>query len=73
MKIETKTTTVATNITLTNKEIDVLVSAQKLVDRIWDALDDADTIENSLHNIYSAINDIGTHLNYIANFADIED
>lgn len=73
MKVETKTTTVATNITLTNEEIDILVSAQELLDKIWDELDKADTIEGSLCNIYNVIDEIGTHLDYIANFADIED
>ena len=73
MKVETKTTTVATNITLTNKEIEVLVSAQKLLDKIWNKLDEADTIEGSLCNIYNAIDEIGAHLDYIANFADIEE
>ena len=73
MKIETKTTTVATNITLTNKEIDILVSAQNLLDKIWNELDKADTIEGSLGNIYHVIDEIGTHLDYIANFADVED
>lgn len=72
MKIQTTTRTTVSGIALTKKEIETLEKAQEIVDKLWDELEEVDTIEGSFCNIYNAIDEIGNDLNYIAESVDIE-
>lgn len=69
MYIQTEVvTTAATNITLTKKEIEILVSAQKLLDEIWEELEAVDVLDNNdCRTIYNSIDEIGSSLEDIVN------
>lgn len=68
MYIQTEVVTTATNITLTKKEIEILVSAQKLLDEIWEELEAVDVLDNNdCRTIYNSIDDIGSSLEDIVN------
>lgn len=73
MKIQTTTRTTVSGIALTKKEIETLEKAQEIVDKLWDELEEVDTIEGSFCNIYNAIDTIGNYLNYIADSVDIQE
>lgn len=73
MKIQTTTRTTVSGIALTKKEIETLEKAQEIVDKLWDELEEVDTIEDSFCNIYNAIDTIGNYLNYIADSVDIQE
>ncbi len=73
MKVQTTTQTTVSGIALTKKEIETLEKAQEIVDKLWDELEEVDTIEGSFCNIYNAIDIIGNYLNYIADSVDIQE
>lgn len=73
MKIETRTETVVSSVSLTKKEIEILVSAQKMLNRLGDELDEIDTLCSSAIKIYNSLDEIGQNLDKIANLVEIED
>lgn len=73
MKIKTTTRTTVSGIALTKKEIETLEKAQEIVDKLWDELEEVDSIEGSFCNIYNAIEIIDNYLAYIAKSVDLED
>lgn len=73
MKIKTTTRTTVSSIALTKKEIETLEKAQEIVDKLWDELEEVDSIEGSFCNIYNAIEIIDNYLAYIAKSVDLED
>lgn len=73
MKIETRTETVVSSVSLTKKEIEILVSAQKMLNRLGDELDEIDTLCSPAIKIYNSLDEIGQNLDKIANLVDIED
>lgn len=74
MKIIKELKTYASGVVLTNEEVQTLVSAQKIVNKIWDELEEADEISGNAAKIYNNIDEIGDCLDEIANLlVDIED
>lgn len=73
MKIETRTETIVSSVSLTKKEIEILVSAQRMLNRLWDELDEIDALCSSAQGIYNSLDEIGQNLDKIANLVDIED
>lgn len=68
MYVETEVVTTATRVTLTKKEIEILISAQKLLNEIWEELEEVDVLDNNdCRSIYNSIDDIGSNLENIAN------
>ena len=72
MQVIKKFKTYASGVTLTNEEIQTLVSAQKIVNNIWDELEEADERSGNADKIYVNIDEIGYGLENIANLVDIE-
>ena len=75
MKVEKQIRTIASTIVLTKEEVNTLVSAQKILNNIWDELARADAIDDgiALRKIYNSVNDVGFALDEIANLVNIED
>lgn len=73
MKVIKELKTYAAGVVLTNEEIQTLVSAQKIVNKIWDELEEADGLSDNAVKIYNNIDEIGYCLDHIANFVGIED
>ena len=75
MKVGTETKTVINRIALTKEEIDILKSAQKIVDKLWDKIEDIDydSMTATVTSIHNSIDIIGTDLYNIANLVDIEE
>ncbi len=73
MQVIKKLKTYASGVALTNEEIQTLVSAQKIVNKIWDELEEADEISSNAVKIYNDIDEIGYHLDEIANLVNVED
>lgn len=74
MKIGTKTKTIVSSIALTKEEVDTLVSAQRILDNIWDKLEKADAVDTGTPtHIYNSVNEVGFALDEIVNSVDIED
>jgi len=73
MKVIKETKIYVSGVALTNEEIQTLVSAQKIVNKIWDELEEADETSGNATKIYNDIDEIGYSLDNIANLVDIED
>ena len=76
MKVTTETRTTVSSVALTKKEIETLVSAQKICNKIWSELNDNEDIDylgDVAMKIYNNIDEIGSCLDNIANLVDIED
>ena len=73
MKIRTITQTSVSGIALAKEEINTLKEAQKILNKLWDELEQVDTIEGNFSNIHSIIEGIGDDLDYIATSVDIEE
>lgn len=73
MQVIKELKTYASGVALTNEEIQTLVSAQKIVNKIWDELEEADEISGNAVKISDNIDEIGYSLENIANLVDIED
>lgn len=73
MKVIKELKTYASGVALTNEEIQTLVSAQKIVNKIWDELDEVDEISGNAVKIYNNIDEIGDYLDEIANLVNEED
>lgn len=74
MKVIKEIQTFVPTVALTKTEIETLVSAQKIVNKIWDELEEAaDTLSEIAEKIYDNIDEIGYCLDHIANLVDIED
>ena len=75
MKIGTETKTVIQSIALTKEETDILVSAQKILDKLWDKIEDIefDNMSATATSIHNSVDIIGCELDNIANLVDIED
>lgn len=73
MQVIKELKTYASGVALTNEEIQTLVSAQKIVNKILDELEEADERSDNANKIYDNIDEIGYGLENIANLVDIED
>ena len=73
MKVIKELKTNASGVVLTNEEVQTLISAQKIVNKIYDELEEADTLEGTAERIYNNIDDMGYCLDIITNLVDIED
>ena len=73
MQVIKETKIYVSGVALTNEEIQTLVSAQQIVDKICDELEEADEISGNAEKIYNNIDEIGYSLENIANLVDIED
>lgn len=73
MKVIKELKTYASGVVLTNEEIQTLISAQKIVNKIYDELEEADIINGNAEKIYNNIDEIGYCLDHIANLVDVED
>ena len=73
MKVIKELKTYASGVVLTNEEVQTLVSAQKIVNKIYDELEEADELSGNAEKIYDNIDEIGYCLDHIVNFVDIED
>lgn len=73
MKVIKELKTYASGVVLTNEEIQTLISAQKIVNKIYDELEEADIINGNAEKIYNNIDEIGYCLDHIANLVDRED
>ncbi len=73
MKVIKETKIYVSGVALTNEEIQTLVSAQKIVNKIWDELEETDEISSNVVKIYNNIDEIGDHLDEIANLVNVED
>ena len=75
MKVEARTMTVATNVTLLESEAEILKKAQMLIDTIFSALVDADEIsgDSNAERVYKAIVAIEDYLDIIRESAIIEE
>lgn len=73
MKVIKELKTNASGVVLTNEEVQTLISAQKIVNKICDELEEADTLEGTAERIYNNIDDMGYCLDIITNLVDIED
>ena len=73
MQVIKELKTYTSGVALTNEEIQTLVSAQKIVNKIWDELEEADEISGNASKIYISIDEIGDSLDEIANLVNVED
>lgn len=73
MKVIKELKTYASNVALTNEEVQTLVLAQKIVNKIWDELEEADELSDNAVKIYNNLDEIGYCLDHIANLVNIED
>jgi hypothetical protein len=73
MQVIKELKTYASGVALTNEEVQTLVSAQKIVNKIWDELEEADEVSGNAAKIYNDTDEIGYSLESIANLVDIED
>ena len=73
MQVIKELKTYTSGVALTNEEIQTLVSAQKIVNKIWDELEEVDEISGNASKIYISIDEIGDSLDEIANLVNVED
>lgn len=73
MKVKREIQTIATMVTLTEKEVKTLLSAQEIVNNIWNELEDVDRLGCCTEKIRNAINEIDSYLSVIANLVTIEE
>lgn len=73
MKVNIETHTTITRVGLTKEEIKILSSAQNILNKIWDELEKADTLEHFAQEIYNDIDEIDYPLGNIINIVDVED
>lgn len=72
MRVETRTITTVSNVALTKEEMETLMMAQKILDNIWNALDETDSLDRDVQKMYNYIDDIGSSLNNIVYLAKEE-
>lgn len=66
MKIRTETKVIVSNVALTKEEKKTLEMAQKILDDIWNELEEADRLDGEVEKIYNYIDDVGNSLTNIA-------
>lgn len=72
MRIETSTITTVSDVVLTKEEMETLMIAQNILDNIWNALDETDSLDRDVQKIYNYIDEIGSSLNSIVYLAKKE-
>ena len=73
MRVTTTITTMASNVTLTEREIEILTSAQRIVNALGDELDAVDTLGTTAERIFNNLEEIGNCLDNIVDLVDMED
>ena len=66
MRIKTETKVTVSSVALTKEEKKTLEMAQKILDNIWNELEEADNLDGDVQKIYNYIDDTGNSLTNIA-------
>lgn len=66
MKIKTETKVTVSSVALTKEEKKTLEMAQKILDNIWNELEEADSLDGDVTKIYNYIDEVGNSLTNIA-------
>lgn len=72
MRIKTETKVTVSSVALTKEEKKTLEMAQKILDNIWNELEEADSLDGDVLKIYNYIDEAGNSLTNIAYLAKEE-